>query len=148
MRKRVLFTTLLAAALLVAPVAGTDAKPDGDRGPTKSKKCEKPNRVGFKINGTFGGYLDPELTVAVEHANKHARRWLDLNSPSFDTSDAPKIKFIGVTDTGDGTVGFEDAVETDRVKLKAKLVRPKRGCEGDIELRVKKITVKRPHAAP
>ncbi len=53
MRKRVLFAALAVAALLVAPVAGTDAKPNGDGGPTKSKKCEKPKRVGFKVNGTL-----------------------------------------------------------------------------------------------
>ena len=63
MRKRVFIATLAAAAPLVAPVAGVDAKPDGGG---KSKKCDKPKQVGFKLNGTFGGFdgtgLSGELT--------------------------------------------------------------------------------------
>ena len=143
MRKRILIATLTAAALLVAPVAGTDAKPDGVGGPTGPKKCDKQKSVGFKVRGTFDGYVAPNLTIAVEHFNRHAGDWLDGNDPIFDTTDA-KIKFIGVTDTGNGTVGFEDALDTDRVKLKAKLLEPKKGCDGEVTIEVKKITVKRP----
>lgn len=145
MRKRVLTATLAAVALLVAPVSGVDAKPDGGG---KPKKCDKSKRVGFKVNGTFDGYDGTELSVEVIRANRHARDWLsDSNDPIFDTSDVEKIRFIGVTDTGtDGVVGFEDAVEGDRVKIKAKLALPKHGCEGDSELEVKKIKVKRPDA--
>jgi hypothetical protein len=145
MRKRVFIATIAAAALLVAPVAGVEAKPDGQG---KSKKCDKPKRVGFKINGTFDGYDGTELSVEVVRANKHARNWLDdSNDPIFDTSGVDKIKFIGVTDTGTDGVGFEDAVEGDRVKIKAKLTLPKHGCEDGVELEVKKIKVKRPDAS-
>jgi hypothetical protein len=148
MRKRVLFATLAAAALLVAPVAGVDAKPDGVG---KSKKCDKP-KVGFKVNGTFDGYDGTLLSLDVVRANRHARDWLDDgNDPSFDTSDVETSKFIGVTDRSTDGVGFEDVVEGDRVKIKAKLALPERGCEtteleGDTDPEVKKIKVKRPAA--
>jgi hypothetical protein len=177
MRKRVFIAILAAAALLVAPVAGTDAKQDGDSGATKSKKC-KPRLLGFKVNGTFGRFdvtgLSGDLTVAVEHANRHARDWLGgATSATFNLAADPegvKIKFIGVTDnpvlTGAGTIGFEDAVTTDRVKVKAKLEELKHGCEEAVPeddavtevgaedtqlevstgLDVKKIKVKRPDA--
>jgi hypothetical protein len=177
MRKRVLIATFAAAALLVAPVAGVDAKPDGGG---KSKKCDKPKRVGFKVNGTFGGFvgtgLSGDLTVAVEHANRHARDWLGgATSATFNLAADPegvKIKFIGVTDnprvTGAGTIGLEDPLMDDRVKLKAKLDQLKHGClvedavpvenavpevgaedaqlEASTKLDVKKIKVKRPDA--
>ena len=162
MRKRAFIATLAAAALLVAPVAGVEAKPNGEG---KSKKCDKPKRVGFKINGTFAGYEGTELSVVVVRANRHARDWLaDDNEPVFDTSGVENTKFIGVTDTGFAGVGFADAVEGDRVKIKAKLELQKRGCETEDDvvevgvedylepdgaaagLDVKKIKVKRPDA--
>ena len=62
------------------------------------------------------------------------------------TPRAEKVKFIGVTDTGIDGVGFEDTALGDRVKLKAKLVLPKHGCEGEVLVEVKKIKVKRPAA--
>ena len=139
MRKRVLLAVLAGAALLVAPVAGVEAKPDGDG----SKKCLKTHEVGFKVKGTVE--VGTVLTVDVIHANRHARDWLTTNDPTFDISGVPadRIKFIGVTDdaTPFGVVGFEDAVG-DLVKLKAKLVQPKHGCEGPVTLVPKKIKVK------
>ena len=85
MRKRVLFATLAAAALLVVPVAGAEAKPDGDGGATKSKKCEKPKQVGFKVKGTLLAGSDlTTIDMAVSHANRHARDWLAENAPSFE----------------------------------------------------------------
>ena len=151
MRKQVLLAALAAAALLVAPIAGADAKPNGGGGPTKSKKCEKPKRLGFKVNGTFVDYVAPDLTVEVRRANRHADGWLaeffPTSDPSFDTTGVEKTKFIGVTDdVAPAGVGFEDAQVGDRVKLKAKLLVPKRGCEGEVLLKVKKIKVKRPNA--
>jgi hypothetical protein len=144
---------LAAAALLVAPVAGSAAKqdgvdggkpegvgggkpegvgggkPDGVGGPTGSKKCEKPRSVGFKVNGTFGQYVAgilpaADLTVNVIHANRHARDWLGVPLPTpatFELDGTEMLKFIGLA-------GFEDAVATDVVKLKAKLALPKHGC--------------------
>jgi hypothetical protein len=157
MQKRVLLAALAAAALVVAPVAGAGAKQDGDGG---SKKCEKTKSVGFKVSGTFAEFdgtgLTGDLTVAVEHANRHASDWLGgLTSATFELDGTEKVKFIGLT-------GFADAVTTDRVKLKAKLEQLKHGCppeedavleegEGDTELDqvstepdVKKVKVKRP----
>jgi hypothetical protein len=150
MRMRVLLAALAAAALLVVPVAGADAKTNGDGGPTKSKKCKKPKQVGFKVKGDFVDFAGTELTVDVIRANRHADDWLaeffPSSDPTFDATGVEKIKFVGVTDdvAPDG-VGFEDAEVGDRVKLKAKLALPKRGCEGEVELTVKKIKVKRPN---
>ena len=148
--RRILLSALAAAAVLVAPVASAGAKQHNDKPPdggsNGGKKCDKPKRVGFKVNGTFDSHVDPDLTVTVTRANKHARRWLEDNPPVFDVSSARMIKFIDVTDTGDGTAGFEDALTTDRVKINAMLKKPKRSCDGDLELRVKKVKVKRPSA--
>ena len=140
MRKRVLFATLAAAALLVAPVAGAEAKQDGDGGATKSKKCEKPKQVGFKVKGTLLAGSDlTTIDMTVSHANRHARDWLAENFPTFvlddfvvDDEGDENIKFIGVTDIltdTNVTVGFEDAVGDEfRVKLKGKLELLKHGC--------------------
>lgn len=172
MQKRVLLAALAAAALVVAPVAGSHAKQDGDGG---SKKCEKKTKsVGFKVRGAFDGFVDTglggDLTVAVDHANRHASDWLGgLTSATFELDGTEKVTFIGLTDNpsiipGAGTIGFEDAVTTDRVKLKAKLEQLKHGCppppeedavlEGDTELDqvstepdVKKVKVKRADTA-
>ncbi len=147
--KRTLLAALAAVALLAAPVAGVEAKrdspkasPDGGGG----KKCEKRIRVGFTINGTFASWDDPDVTVDVRRANRHARRWLNQpNDPVFSTTDA-RVKFVGVTDNG-GPVNFGDVVVTDRVKVRGKLSKPKKSCEGETTLKVKKIKVKRPDAA-
>jgi hypothetical protein len=145
MRKRVLFATLAAAALLVAPVAGAEAKPDGDGGATKSKKCEEPRQVGFKVKGTLLAGSDlTTIDMTVTHANRHARDWLADNFPSFELLEFlvndegdENIKFIGVTDIltdTNETVGFEDAVgDGFRVKLKGKLELLKHGCEDAVE---------------
>jgi hypothetical protein len=146
MRKRVLLGTLAAAALLVAPVAGADAQPNGDGGSTESKKCEKLRHVGFKVKGTLLAGEDlTSIDVEVIRANRHARDWdnFGTDDPTFVVDDEgdEKINFIGVTDTGTDGVDFEDAVGL-RVKLKAKLALPKQGCDGEPELDVKKVTVK------
>lgn len=143
MRKRVLLAALAAGALLVAPVAGADAKQDGDGGGTKAKKCEKTKLVGFKVKGTLVAGSDlTTIDVALISANRHARDWLAENAPGFVLGDSvvdlddfvvddegdEKIKFVGVTDSNlDATVDFEDAVG-DRVKVKAKLELLKHGC--------------------
>jgi hypothetical protein len=148
MRKRVLLAALTAGALLVAPVAGADAKPDGDDGGTKAKKCEKPRLVGFKVKGTLVAGSDlATIDVALITANRHARAWLAENVPGFVLGDSvvdlddfvvddqgdEKIKFVGVTDDVAplGVLGFEDAVG-DRVKVKAKLELLKHGCPAPV----------------
>jgi hypothetical protein len=160
MRKRVLLAALAAGALLVAPVAGADAKQDGDDGATKSKNCDK--LVGFKFKGTLvdGSDLDT-IDVALISANRHARDWLAENVSDFDLGDLgdeevdlegfevddggvdETIKFVGF----DATVDFEDA-DGDLVKVKGKLALPKQGCaDEDAELDrdavdVRKVKVK------
>jgi hypothetical protein len=159
MWKRVLFAILAAAAMLVAPVAGTHAKQDGDGGGTKSKKCDEPRLVGFKVKGTLqSGSGLTTIDMTISHANRHARDWLAENAPSFvlldflvnDEGDE-NIKFIGVTDDfAPPAVGFEDAVGDEfRVKLKGKLELLKHGCEDAVpvedavpEVDVKKVKVK------
>ena len=120
------------------------------------------------LRGFDGTGLSGELTVAVEHANRHARDWLGgATTATFNLAADPesvKIKFIGVTDipgvTGAGTIGLEDALMDDRGLLKAKLELLKHGCEDAVtevgaedtqleastDLDVKKIKVKRPDA--
>jgi hypothetical protein len=148
MRKRVLLAALAAGAVLVAPVAGADAKPDGDGGGTKAKKCDKTKLVGFKVKGTLVAGSDlTTIDVALISANRHARDWLAENAPGFVLGDSvvdlddfvvddggvdEKIKFVGVTDNNlDATVDFEDAVG-DRVKVKAKLELLKHGCPAPV----------------
>jgi hypothetical protein len=136
MRKRVLLASFAAAALLVAPVAASEAKQDGDGGSTESKKCEK--LVGFKIKGTLDDGSDlTTIDIALISANRHARDWLAENAPGFvlgdldvdlegfdvDDDGDEKIKFVGF----DATVDFEDA-DGDLVKVKGKLELPKQGC--------------------
>jgi hypothetical protein len=151
MRKRVFIATVAAAALLVAPVAGTHAKQDGDGGSTKSKKCERLRHVGFKVKGTLEDASDlTTIDMTVSHANRHARDWLAENSATFVLEGDENIKLIGVTDkNGDATVDFEDALGVEfRVKLKGKLELLKHGCpEEDAVLEddavdVKKVKVK------
>jgi hypothetical protein len=129
MRKRVLLAALAAGALLVAPVAGTDAKQDGDDGATKSKNCDK--LVGFKFKGTLLDGSDlTTIDVALISANRHARDWLAENDlddfPVDDGGVDETIKFVGF----DATVDFEDTVG-DLVKVKAKLELPKQGCSDE-----------------
>ena len=135
---------LAAMALLAVPVAVAEAKQNGPDG--KPKKCEKLIRVGFTVNGTFVMWDESmqRVTVLVSRANKHARRWLNQsNDPVFSTIGA-RVKFVGVTDNG-GPVGFGDVERTDRVKVRGKLRMPKKRCEGDTTLNIKKIKVKRPN---
>ena len=143
MRKRIFLAALAAGALLVAPVAGTAAKQNGDGGTTESKKCENTRLVGFKVKGTFVDDTATGLTVLVTHANRHARDWLGDTLPtsvSFEFDGDEKFKFIGLSD-------FKDAEEDDLVKLKAKLDVAKHGCEelADAVPNVKKVKVKRPN---
>ena len=152
MKKSVL-SLVAIAAIAAVPVAGAEAKPrDGklkqhrvsklDRG--KAKRCAKLQRVGFVVDGTFGGYVDPDLTVDVVEANRHARNWIAANGNAFSTAGA-SVAFEGVTDSDlDASVTFADVVGTDQVILVGKLSRPKRGCTGDQSVVVRHVQVTRP----
>jgi hypothetical protein len=122
----------------VAPLADKPAKP------ANSKRCGKAQKVGFAVIGTFGSYAEPELAVDVTEANKHARGWIAENGSSFDVTGAGAT-FEGIEDAdASRTVGFEDALAGDAVELGGKLLRPKRGCEGETTLRVDRVSVTRP----
>lgn len=157
--KKIVPAVVAAAALVAFPVAGVQAKPAGKRGQdterhagkrdaeskrnAKSKRCKKQSRRGFVVRGSLAGYDAESVTLDVERANKHARRWLRDNDPTFDTS-AARFAFEGVDDaSGDGHVDLDDAVATDRVRVLGKLSMPKRGCDGDGSLHVHKVVVTR-----
>jgi hypothetical protein len=128
---------LAAIALLAVPAAVAEAKTNGPEG--KSKKCEKQIRVAFTVNGTFASWDDPDVTVDVRRANRHARRWLTQpNDPVFSTTDA-RVKFVGLADN------WNAVVLTDRVKVRGKLAKQKKSCGGEMTLKIKKIKVKRPN---
>jgi hypothetical protein len=151
--KKSLLSVLAIGAIAVVPVAGAQAKPVHkiNKGQSKaksvkgkSKKCAKLQRVGFVVDGTFGSYADPDLTVAVVEANRHARSWVAANGSTFSTAGA-RMAFEGVTDGDtDGFVTFADVLSTDQVILVGKLTRPKKGCTGDQSVVVRHVHVIRP----
>jgi len=146
--KKLILVVLAGLATVALPVMGAEAKPSPDKAAgkhgAKSKRCDKARSVGFVVRGTFASADGASVTVTVERANKHASRWLeDGGVPTFDTTGLT-VEFVGVVD-GDasGTVDLADALTTDRVHVKGKLALPKRKCEGDAVLTVKKVKVSR-----
>ena len=157
-----ILVAVAAVSLIALPAAGAQAKPSGKahgkseragerdsserrsgerRG--RSKRCRKPTRRGFVVRGSLAGHDADSVTLEVARANRHARRWLRDNGPTFDTSRA-RVSFEGVEDgNGDGAVDLADVVATDRVRVIGKLSVPKRGCDGDTELAVRKVSVVR-----
>ncbi len=122
---------------------GTQRGP-GVRSHGRSKRCSKLQRVGFVVEGTFGGYADPDLTVDVVEANRHARGWMAAGGSTFSTAGA-RVLFDGVTDgDGDGSVTFADVESTDQAIVVGKLRRPKKRCAGDVALAVRRIEIVRP----
>lgn len=105
-------------------------------------RCARPQRVGFVARGTFVSFADDALVIKVVRANHHARPY--VNGDPLSTKGA-KVTFVGVTDgNADNSVGFDDAVATDRVMVIGKLVRPKHGCSGDTSVVLRKVMVIRP----
>jgi hypothetical protein len=149
--KKSILSMLAIAAIAAVPVAGAQAKPPAGKGKHrvtklnkgKSKKCAKLQRVGFVVDGTFGSYADPDLTVDVVEANKHARGWVAANGSTFSTTGA-SVAFEGVTDgDADGLVSFADVTSTDQVIVVGKLSRPKKGCTGARSLVVRHVQITR-----
>jgi hypothetical protein len=153
--RKALTIAISITAVIGATAAGATAGPPEGAGPPESPgaqkpdnpgssaKCGKPHGVAFVVGGTFTSYADPDLTVEVSQTNRHARRWLESNEPTF-SSESAVVSFLGVTDAdGSGAVGFGDVVGTDRVRVIGKLVKPKRGCEGDEDIVARKIKVSR-----
>ena len=162
MTKKIATSALMAAALLALPVMGAQAKQDGKGSkaerPAKSekkaskgehgkqKRCSKVHSVGFQVKGTLAGYTADDVTLTVKRGNKHARTYLGDGPATFTLAGA-KVSFVGVTDAnGDGKVGFEDVAEGDKVKVGGKLAKPKKRCEGESKLTVRRVKVVRPDA--
>jgi hypothetical protein len=167
LKKKTLAGALTVLALTIGPALGAEAKgPKSGKGKGKterhalshgkSKRCNKAKRVGFQLRGTLApiaedGSLvgaDGAITLNVVRANRHARRWLESNEPTFQTAGV-RLAFVGVTDANEPAgIGLEDALATDRVKVQGKLALPKRGCETALTTEpnpaLKRIKVVRP----
>ena len=147
--KRIIILALAGLATLALPLAAgakppsaDGQKPAGKHG-AKSKRCAKPKRVGFVAAGPLVAVDQSSLTVGVERGNRHARRWLEDNDAVFDV-DGLTVGFAGVVD-GDasGTVDLADVLAGDRVRVVGKLSLPKRGCDGEATLSLRKVKVSR-----
>jgi hypothetical protein len=168
---KIAITAAAAAALAALPAAGAAARPGAGHGqgqgpgahqrpadlvrqPKPRGRCSRAQRVAFVAHGSFVAFAataDPadaltagDLTVDVTRSNHHARG--SRGQHTFATAGA-KVTFRGVNDSsGNGAVGLEDVVAGDRVVLLGKLVRPKRGCQGQTSVLLRKVMVKRPAA--
>jgi hypothetical protein len=173
MERRMKKTTLATAAalsVLALPVAIADARPGhggrdgGDQqqggrqqgtaadqyteGRRPNRRCKRVQSVGFVARGSLAGFTPETITLDVKRANRHARRLIEAAGSTF-TLGTARVRYVGVTD-GDasGTVDFADVLPTDKVVVIGKAVRPKRGCEGDTVLKLRKVQVIRPTADP
>ena len=143
--KKIALSILAATALIAGGAVNAGAKPAhaGGKKAAKAKKCAKTQKVGFVVKGTFGSTDGATITVANPHGNKHARRWLAGNAPSFALAGVA-VSFEGVTDANaDGVIDLADAQPTDQVRVIGKLARPKKRCAGASTLTVRKVKVVR-----
>lgn len=160
-------TTAAAALALLALPVGVDAKPgkgNGNAGqipatqsedgrsaagnPTAptSRKCRRAQSVGFTVSGSLASFDAGTVTLDVKRANRHARGYITAAGSTFELGSA-RVKFAGITDNdGSGTIDFADVQPTDKVVAVGKASRPKRGCEGETTLKLRKIQVVRPDA--
>ena len=122
----------------------TDSPAEGRR--HGSRKCKRTQAVGFVVKGSLAGYTAETVTLDVKRANRHARSYLTAADSTF-TLGTARVRFAGVTDAdGNGTVDFADVLPTDKVVAIGKATRPKRGCEGETVLKLRKLQVVRPEA--
>ena len=111
-----------------------------------ARKCKRVRKVGFAVRGTLGGFTDEDVTLAVVRANRHARSFIDGDTHTFALEGA-RVKFAGVTDAdGNGEIDFADVAPTDVVRAVGKVARPKRDCDADATVKLRKIHVERPEA--
>jgi hypothetical protein len=152
--KKLIVITLAGLATLALPVVGAQAQPPSaggekaaGKGGAKSKRCKKPRALGFVAAGALASVEGSSVTLTVARANRHARRWLETSDATFDTAGLT-VSFVGVTD-GDlsGAVELADVLPTDRVRVLGKLALPKRGCEGEAVLTLRKVKVLRDPAS-
>jgi len=158
MKKMILIAAVSALAL---PVAAADARPGhghGHGGPAveqytpqppqahQPRRCKRTQSVGFVAKGTLASYTAETVTLDVKRANRHARSYINAAGSEF-TLGSARVRFAGVTDgNGDSVVDFADVLPTDKVVATGKAVRPKRGCEGETVLKLRKLQVVRPEA--
>ena len=160
--KKMILTAAAALSVLALPVAVADARPghgggkghdgraDGvqqDDGTKRgSRKCKRTHAVGFVVKGSLASFTAETVTLDVKRANRHARSYLEAAGSTFALGTA-RVRFKGVTDADtSGTVDFADVLPTDKVVAIGKATRPKRGCEGETVLTLRKLQVIRPEA--
>ena len=149
MKKQILVGAMTALALTAGPAVSAEAKGPKAKGKSERqalkqvKKCAKATSVGFDLRGTLAGYEAPNLALTVTKANKHARNWLKTNAATFDVTNVP-FASEGLTDRDlNGVMTVDDVAPGDRVKVQGKLALPKRGCEADAALTLKRIKATR-----
>lgn len=164
--KRLILVAVAALSVLAFPIAadakrgqgqgqagqGDDSR-SGDREQRSdqrrgSRKCKKPHAVGFVAKGSLTSFdaAAGTLTLDVKRANRHARRYIEAAGSTFTLGEA-RVRFVGVTDgNGSGSVDLADVLPTDKVVATGKATKPKRGCEGDIVLKLRKLQIIRPQA--
>jgi opacity protein-like surface antigen len=122
--------------------------------PAGHGRCARPQRVGFVAAGSLVSFTPTadatdspnfgDLVLKVTRANHHAATYTS-NTPL--STVGARVSFAGVTDgNADNSVGFDDVQGTDTVMVIGKLVRPKRGCQGDTTVQLRKVMVHRPDA--
>ena len=146
--KKTAITAALATALCVAPAAGAQADPGKGHGKPRgkersAKRCERPHRVGFVVRGTLAAHDAATATLDVRRANRHARRYLESHPATFSLAGV-KVVLKGITDANsDGTVDLDDVSSTDKVRAIGRIAVPRRRCEGEVSVVIRKIKVVR-----
>ena len=161
--KKMILTAAAALSVSAFPVALADARPghgggkghDGrahgvqqDDRTTRggSRKCKRTHAVAFVVKGSLASFTAETVTLDVKRANRHARSYLEAAESTFALGTA-RVRFKGVTDAdASGAVDFADVLPTDKVVAIGKATRPKRGCEGETVLKLRKLQVVRPEA--
>jgi len=125
---------------------GSDARQGAEQqseGRRASRKCKRTQSVGFVVKGSLASFTPEAVTLDVERANRHARSYIETAGSTFELGSA-RLKFEGVTDADNsGAVDLADVLPTDRVVAIGKATRPKRGCEGETVLKLRKLQVVR-----
>ena len=126
--KKLIAVALAGLATVALPVVGAQAKPTTRRAAESTARSRSAVRSHARLGSCFAARSAPwrarKVTLNVERANRHARRWLETgNSPEFDTIGLT-VRFEGVTDgNADTVVDLADVLPTDRVRVKGKLTR-------------------------
>ncbi|MDQ3729739.1 MAG: hypothetical protein M3355_09125 [Actinomycetota bacterium] len=129
----------LVATLVAALIGGSTAqarhgedhargKADGQsrngKATGQAKKCSKVRKVGFVVKGTFVGGDAQSVTLTVTKANRHARRSGLVTVGETYTANSERIRYVNRS-------GPEDAQASDKVRVKGKVTKLKRGCDSE-----------------